>query len=337
MSEVEDNLRITTSLQNKIIRRQFLRPQARSSANQIPLNASQTVAAVLPYAGNMGFTPTASFYRHISHPVVCVDSAAWRLNIHGLVSNPLSVSLDDIENMQIVEMPCTLAAITSTPNNLLVGYALWKGIPLKGLLEYVGLREEAQYAQFTSANGYTTYLPLKILGKALLAYAMNGKTLPVDQGYPIRLIVPGVYDYKMPKWLQSIELVVAPSSGHYESRGWSANGAVQTTSAIFTPRPREIMNGKILFSGMAFAGTRAITQIELSIDDGEWMPVPFVPAGSGSWTPWQIDWLPPASADYLVKVRATDSEDFTQIDKLNLPVFPNGSSVTQSVIFRATM
>ena len=210
--------------------------------------------------------------------------------------------------MPAIEKAYTLAAITSTPNNLLMGHALWRGVPFKQLLDTVGSRPEIQYAQFRSANGYTTYLTIDKLDDAILAYAMNGEALPAEQGYPVRLIVPSVYDYKMPKWIQTIELVVAPSTGHYESRGWSADGVVQTTSAIFAPRPREIMSGRVVFSGMAFAGTRAITQIELSIDDGEWMPVPFKVAENGSWTRWQIDWLPPAPGDYLVKVRATDSK-----------------------------
>ncbi len=201
----------------------------------------------------------------------------------------------------------------------------------------MGLRPEAQYAQFRSANGYVTYLPIKMLDSAIFAYAMNGEALPVEQGFPVRLIVPGVYDYKMPKWVQSIELVDAPSSGHYESRGWSAVGHVQTTSAIFTPRLRETISGNVLFSGMAFAGTRAITQIELSIDDGDWMPVPFEAAQVGSWTRWQIDWLPPAPGDYMVKVRATDSGGFRQPDTTNLSVFPNGSSAIHAVVFRVSM
>lgn len=323
--------------QNNISRSQLLGFQPRFSTNHIPVNAPEMLKTILPYAGNTGFTPTSSFYRHITHNVTHVDLNEWRLNVHGLVTKSLSLSFDGILNMQSVEMPCTLAAITSMPNNLLVGHALWKGISFKRLLDEVGLPSEAQYAQFTSVNGYMTYLPLKLLDNALLAYEMNGEPLSAEQGYPMRLIVPGVYDYKMPKWLHSVELVASPSSGQYESRGWSADGVVQTTSAIFTPHVRESVNGTVSFSGMAFAGTRAIIQIELSIDDGDWMPVPFVPAEVGSWTRWHIDWQAPAPGDYLVKVRATDSDGFTQPDALNLPVFPNGSSAIHAVVFRVSM
>ena len=317
-------------------RSQFLHPHMRFSANQISIEPTRP-NHVLPYADSTGFTPIDSFFKHVSHEVMQVETATWQLSIDGLVGQPLGVSLDELKAMQVVEMACTLAAITSTPNNLLVGHALWRGVPLNRLLEQVGLRPEAHYAQFRSANGYSTYLPVDVLDQAILAYAMNGEPLSAEQGYPVRLIVPGLYDYKMPKWLQTVELVAAPSLGHYESHGWSTQGVVQTTSAIFTPRSRDTVDGPVLFSGMAFAGTKAITRIELSIDDGDWMPVPFKAAESGSWTCWQIDWLPPAPGDYLVKVRATDSEGFTQPDAQVAHVFPNGSSAIHAVVFRVSM
>jgi DMSO/TMAO reductase YedYZ molybdopterin-dependent catalytic subunit len=336
LNEVEANLRKTISPNNTITRSQFLRFNKRVPINQIPLLANQTLSAVFPYAEKSGYTPTSSFYRHVTHDVVQVDAELWRLDVRGLVDQPLSLSLDALQAMPAVERPCTLAAITSTPNNLLMGHALWKGVAVKALIDQVGLRLDARYAQVRSINGYVTYLSIEDLDKAVLAYAMNGESLPSEQGYPVRLIVPGVYDYKMPKWVQSIAFVASPASGLYESRGWSASGNVQTMSAIFTPHAREIVDNQVLFSGMAFAGTREITQIEVSIDDGDWMPVPFTPAESGSWTRWQIDWQPPATGDYLVKVRATDSDGFTQPDTANAPVFPNGSSAIHAVVFRVS-
>lgn len=329
-------MRKTITQQPLITRSQFLRPKTRFQ-NHISVEPPISLAPVLPYVGQAGFTPISSFFEDVSHDVMRIEADSWRLSVGGLVAQPSRLSLDEIQAMPAVEKAYTLAAITSTPNNLLMGHGLWRGVPLKQVLDKVGVRPDAQYVQFRSANGYATYLPIEKLNDSILAYTMNGEALPVEQGYPVRLIVPGVYNYKMPKWIQTIELVAQPSTGHYESRGWSADGVVQTTSAIFAPRPREVVSGKEVFSGMAFAGTRAITQIELSIDDGNWMPVPFEAAESGSWTRWQIDWLPPASGDYLVKVRATDSAGFTQPDSINLPVFPNGSSVIHSVVFRVSM
>ncbi len=330
-------MRIKTVQHPQITRSQFLRSRIGFPPNHISVKPTTTLTQELPYVGSTGFTPTANFYVHLSHEVMRVDSAAWRLNINGLVGKSLAFSLDEIQTMQAVEMAYTLAGIMSTPHNLLMGHALWRGVSLMHLLDRAGLQSEAQYAQFRSQNGYVTYLPIHMLDKAILAYAMNGEPLSADQGHPVRLIVPGVYDYKLPKWLQSVELVDTPSAGHFESRGWSAAGLVQTTSAIFTPRLREVLGEKVLFSGMAFAGARVISRIELSIDDGEWMPVSFKHAESASWTRWQIEWQPPAPGDYLVKVRATDSQGFTQPDTMKLPVFPNGSSAIHAVVFRVSM
>ncbi len=329
-------MRKTSFSKYTITRSQFLRFSNRAPVNQIQVSANPSVNAVLPYAAKTGYTPKTSFYKHVTHEVVHVDPVSWRLDIHGLVDQPLNLSLNALQAMPAVEMACTLAAITSTPNNLLMGHALWKGVSVKSLVDHVSLSSDVRYAQVRSANGYMTCLPVEQLEKALLAYAMNGEVLPAEQGYPVRLIVPGVYDYKMPKWVQSIEFVATSASGHYESRGWSAGGVVQTISAIFTPRPREIVGDNVVFSGMAFAGMRTITQIEVSIDDGDWMPVPFTPAEGGSWTRWQIDWQPPAMGDYWVKVRATDSEGFTQPEVVDFPVFPNGSSAIHAVVFRVS-
>ncbi len=314
-----------------------MRLQSPSFSNQVPVGVMSTAKTVYPYSGSRGFTPVSNFYRHINHLPFEVDTNTWRLKMHGLMKQPMSFSLAEMLKMPSVEMPCTLAAIISTPQNLLMGHALWSGIRFKQLLDRASPFNDAKYAQFTSVNGYVTYLPIKMLDQAILALAINGETLPVEQGYPARLIVPGVYDYKMPKWVQSVELVAAPVSGQYESRGWSTDGIVQTTSALFSPRMHEVVDGKVSFRGMAFAGTRIITKIEVSIDDGDWMPVSFVPAESGSWTCWQIDWQAPAPGDYLIKVRATDSHGFTQPDVTNSPIFPNGSSAIHAVVFRVSM
>ena len=330
-------MRVTTPQQTGITRSQFFRPPIGISTNQISVNADSIAVSVLPYVDRDGFTPNDHFYKHVNHSPIYVDVSDWHLTVGGLVEKPLRLSLDELHGWQRVEKPYTLAAVTSTPQNLLMGHALWRGMPLSVLLQDAAKRADALYAQFHSVNGYSTYLPIAMVEDAILAYEMNGKPMTAEHGYPVRLIVPGVYDYKMPKWVQSIELVSTPSSGLYESRGWSAEGLVQTTSAIFTPRLREHVSGKVLFSGMAFAGSRTIKRIELSIDDGDWMPVPFVAAEGGSWTRWQMDWMPPAPGDYLVKVRATDHDGFTQPDALNLPVFPNGSSANHAVVFRVSM
>ncbi len=304
--------------------------------NQIAVRELPRFSALLPFVESTGFTPNAHFYNHSVNDIPVIDAAVWRLNVTGLVEKALVLSLDDVLALPAVEVPYTLASIKSTPQNLLMGHAMWKGVSFKKLLERAGVSSDVHYGQFNSINGYSTYLPLEMLEDSVLAYEMNGAILPREQGFPMRLIVPGVYDYKSPKWLNTIEFMAAPSSGHFESRGWSADGWVQTTASVFSPNAHEVVSGKVTFSGMAYAGVREIAQIELSIDDGEWMPVSFENGEPGTWTRWQIDWMPPAPGDYLVKVRATDSEGFTQPASHATSVFPNGSSAIHAVVFRVS-
>jgi hypothetical protein len=193
---------------------------------------------------------------------------------------------------------------------------------------------DATHAQFEAEDGHTTFLRLKQLEGAVLAYTINGKDLTHDQGYPVRLIVPGVYGYKMPKWIRRVMLTLTPQPGFYEAQGWPTTGDVQTMSYICTPHHREVVNGTVKLSGIAFAGLRKIVQIEVSVDDAPWMPVNFEPGLPGASTNWQIDWTPPAPGDYLLKVRATDSQGYTQSDFLMTTPFPDGWNAIHSIVVR---
>lgn len=319
-------MRVTTTHHNHITRSQLFHPHKPLSNTSI----SSPFQSVLPHFDEAGLTPNTHFYKHGTHPVMQVDTAYWQL----VIDSALGVSLDELRRMDAVERPITVVAVSSTPQHFMMGNALWRGVPVRELLGDLLPRPDVKYAQFRSMNGYRTYLPVNLLDHALLAYEMNGERLSPEQGYPIRLVVPGVYDYKMPKWLTAIDLVADAPIGHYESQGLSGSGEVQTTSAILTPRARAVVDEQVYFSGVAFAGTRKVIRIELSIDDGEWMPVRFVDAVVGSWTRWQIDWTPPAAGDYVVKVRATDSAGFTQSVLSQDVIFPYGSSAIHSLVFR---
>lgn len=299
-------MRITNKQPTLMTRRQLLRARPLSVRPMTATIINQT-KAVMPYVDDAGVTPQAYFYQPVGHDVPVVNVEHWRLRLSGLVAQPIALAIEDVRAMQFVDLPATIVNMKSRPDQFLMGHAVWRGVPFKALLEQANVSVEAAYAAFRSNNGYTTYLPLETLKGAVLATEMNGEKLSISQGYPVRLIVPGVYDYKMPKWLTNIEFVAGQPAGYFESRGWSVTGEVQTSAMIFSPRVREQIEGVVTFSGMAFAGSRDITQVELSVDDGAWMPVPFVAAEQGSWTRWQIDWMPPAAGDYVVKVRATDT------------------------------
>lgn len=214
-----------------------------------------------------------------------------------------------------------------------MGSAVWRGVPFRTLLDEVTVQPAARFANFFAADDYATSIPFDKLPGALLVYGMNGEMLPQEYGFPARLIVPGLYGYKMPKWIQRVELAADPVIGLWEQRGWSVVGEVQTTSAILSPQHLETVSGTISFSGIAYAGNRSITNVEISIDDAPWMPTPFQQENTGQWAQWSIDWTPYTPGDYGIRVRATDSTGFTQPGEM--PIFPNGSMAIHSIIVRA--
>lgn len=306
--------------------------QLAQSPARLSVNPQNTVLS--PNMDSSGYTPTAHFFRQQLRPIAQIDPNTWSINLNGLVENPLTLTYGDLLAQPAVETPCTVACIGSTGRTPLIGHSLWRGVPVKDLMTQLTLLPEATHAQFTAVDGYTTYVRIEDLQDALLVYAMNGETLPHEHGFPLRLIVPGLYGYKMPKWIQRIEFTAAPTPGFWEGRGWSTTGVAQTTALIFTPRNLESVTGIVSLSGIAYAGARQINSIEISVDDGGWMPVTFTPSAAYSWTPWQIDWTPPAPGDYLFKIRATDSDGFTQPD--SAPAFPDGSNAVQAVVVRVT-
>lgn len=278
-----------------------------------------------------GYTPTAHFYRQQLRHVPQITPVFWTLRLYGLVDKPLALTHEDLLAMSTTALPCTLACVGSSDRNTRVGHALWSGVPMVSLLERVGMKANARYTQFYAADGYTTFVETDQLDGALLAYQMNGETLPREHGYPARLIVPGLYGYKMPKWIQRIEMTDTPKPGFWEERGWSASGAMQTGSAILSPHHMESVSQMVLLSGVAYSGECTITTVEISVDDGPWMPLPVTSSDPVSWSPWQIEWTAPAPGDYLIKVRSSDSSGFTQAE--NPPGFPGS---IPSIVVRIT-
>ncbi|NWG16346.1 MAG: molybdopterin-dependent oxidoreductase [Chloroflexi bacterium] len=279
-------------------------------------------------------TPTGDFFRQRLRHIPRIDPAFWAFGLGGLAAKPLVIPYETFMTLPTVELCATLVCVGSTPAHPLMSSARWRGVPLAALLADAQPKPEARFAQWYGADGYTTFTELSRLGEAILAYEMNGEPLPPEHGFPVRLIVPGVYGYKMPKWIQRLQLTDAPANGFWEQRGCSANGDVLTLSAITAPRHLESVRGPVVFEGFAFAGARLIAGVDISIDDGPWMPVPLGAAIPYTWRPWRITWTPPAPGNYRVKVRATDSDGFIQ--PAAAPAFPDGSTAIQTIIIRVT-
>jgi hypothetical protein len=285
-----------------------------------------------PFINKDGYTPTAHFYRQQLRYVPRITPVFWALRLYGAVKKPLTIIHEQLQTLETTTLPCTLACISSSARSAMVGHALWTGVPMRSLLEQVNPASNAGYAQLYATDGYTTYVETEKLANAVLAYEMNGEPLPQEHGYPARLIIPGLYGYKMPKWIQRIEFTDTPTPGFWEERGWSASGEMQTSSTIFSPHHMESVSGTISLNGIAYAGAQTITSVELSVNDGPWMPTTITESEPYSWTPWQLDWVAPEAGDYLIKVRASNSSGFTQNE--NAPTFPNGTTAIRNIVVR---
>lgn len=236
--------------------------------------------------------------QHQGKHIPNIHQENWGLILSGMVINPQVASYADLGGQPQAETACVIACEGS-----FVGHAVWQGAKLTTLLNEANLHPQARYARFDGADGYSTSIALEHLQNALLAYQMNRKTLSAAQGFPLRLIVPGLYGYKLPKWLMRIEISSQPYAGYWERHGKSQVGIIKPNSLIFTPHPESLLQGEVHLSGAAYSGLAPVSTVELSIDDGPWLSVPIMP---GPWTRWAINWTPPVPADYLIKIRATD-------------------------------
>ena len=262
---------------------------------------------------SIGITPNTAFFRQYARTPV-IDAASWGLSIGGTVRNPLSLSYADLLALPAARMVCTLVCAANAPGGERIGNVRWRGVKLDTLLDEFEIDASARFARLEAADGHITSIPLERLRDSLLSYAMNGEMLTPEQGFPARLIVPGLYDYKSPRWIERIELTDLPVVGDWEARGWPMDGTIRTTCGITEPRAMQVVSSPIRLEGYAFAGMRAVAAVEISIDSGEWMLVPFSPAPPNMWTRWAIDWPAPAIGDYQVRVRAWDGHHYTKPD-----------------------
>jgi DMSO/TMAO reductase YedYZ molybdopterin-dependent catalytic subunit len=246
--------------------------------------------------------PGTYYYHQQVRNVAPIHPDYWSFTVDTMGQTRLILSYEDLLALPASDTNSTL--ICSGNGSSRIDTSIWRGVSIPTLLDRLNIR--GRYARFLAADGYVTGLTLESLTQAMLVYAMNGEPLSHEHGFPARLLAPGHYGYKMPKWITRMELTDVEPIGFWEARGWSASGAVRTTATIISPRHQETARGSIIIRGRAYAGERGIGQIEVNIDDGPWMPVVFEPALPYCLTEWRIQWTPPTVGDYLIKVRASD-------------------------------
>ncbi|MFG3598974.1 molybdopterin-dependent oxidoreductase [Micromonospora chersina] len=302
-------------------------PTPATPAPPLPAGADLSLSRLAPFV-----TPNREFYRIDTALVVPqVDPATWRLRIHGRVRNPIELNFEDLLARPMVERYVTLACVSNEVGGDLIGNARWLGVPIRELLDEAQPEEGADQVVGRSVDGWTCGTPTAVLrdGRdALLAVGMNGEPLPVEHGFPVRMVVPGLYGYVSAcKWVTELELTsFADFDAYWVPRGWSAQGPIKTQSRIDTPRARgRLTAGPVTVAGVAWAQHRGIRRVEVRVDDGPWQEATLAPTPSvDTWVQWSWRWNA-GPGEHTLQVRATDADGETQPEQRR-PVAPDGAT-----------
>ena len=259
-----------------------------------------------------------------------VDVSLWRLDVVGEVERPYSIYYEALLDLPAIERPHTLECISNEIGGDLISTAVWTGVPMADLLARAAPKAGAFDVVLTSVDGYTDSIRLAkaLEPDTLVAYLMNGVTLPEDHGYPARALIPGIYGMKNVKWLTKIEAVTFDYQGYWMERGWSDVATYNTHVRIDAPAaPARPIEGRVVIAGLAFAGQRGISRVEVSTDGGRtWSDAQLeAPPGRHTWRRWRYVWTPPGAGRHRVVARATDGTGQAQT-AVERPPFPSGST-----------
>ena len=317
---------------------QFVLPAPATGADPIPEGAQVELAGMPPFV-----TPNADFYRiDTALAVPRVDPTRWELRVHGLVERELTLSFAELLAEPMLEKHLTLTCVSNAVGGDLVGNATWLGVPVRTLLERAGVLEGADMVLSRSVDGFTASTPLEALTDArdaLIAVGMNGQPLPAEHGYPVRMVVPGLYGYvSATKWLTELKVTrFEDDTAYWSTRGWSERGPIKIASRVDVPRSfadlSAAADGAVMLGGTAWAQQRGIAAVEVRIDDGEWRAAELgAEVSDDTWTQWSLRWEDAESGDHSVTVRATDGEGEVQTEERANPA-PDGASGWHTVRF----
>lgn len=313
-------------------------PAPARPAPSVPAGARLPVPGLTPYV-----TANRDFYRvDTAFLPPRVDPARWRLRVHGLVEREVELTFDELLAQPLVESFVTLTCVSNPVGGPYAGNARWLGRPVREILARAGPRPGADMVLSTSADGWTASTPLQVLtdpGRdALLAVGMNGQPLPVDHGFPARLVVPGLYGYvSATKWVVDLEVTrFADRTAYWTDRGWAPHGPVKLASRIDVPQPDSVLSaGPVAVAGVAWAQHIGIGAVEVSVDGGPWQGARLADTvGPDTWRQWRFDWAATAG-EHHVAVRATDARGRVQPAAVR-PVVPDGATGHHRVRLRIT-
>jgi DMSO/TMAO reductase YedYZ molybdopterin-dependent catalytic subunit len=283
----------------------------------------------------------ADFYRIDTALVVpAVDARDWRLRIHGMVDKELTLGYQDLLDRGLTEAWVTLCCVSNPVGGDLIGNAWWSGVRVADLLAEAGVQPGADAVKQTSEDGWTCGTPLAALTddrNAMLAVAMNGEPLPLEHGFPVRMVVPGLFGYvSATKWLVDLEVTSYDRfTAYWTDRGWSAKGPVKTQSRVEVPRDgADVDAGSVRVGGHAWAQHTGIDKVEYRVDGDPWREAELgrVP-GDDTWVQWSGT-VDVSAGDHSIAVRATDRSGYTQT-AARADVVPNGATGWHKVEFSA--
>nr|WP_188190893.1 molybdopterin-dependent oxidoreductase [Nonomuraea sp. SYSU D8015] len=302
-------------------------PRPTTPARPIPAGADLRISGLSSF-----ITRNADFYK-IDTALIApqVDPNEWMLRIHGMVDRPVEVTYAELLRMPLTEADVTLACVSNEVGGELVGNARWLGVRMPDLLRRAGLQADADMLLSTSADGFTCGTPVDVVmdGRdALFAVAMNGEVLPVDHGFPVRQVVPGLYGYvSATKWVVDIKVTrFDRDEAYWTPRGWSAKGPIKTQSRIDVPKAGgSLKAGGTTIAGVAWAQHKGIDAVEVRVDRGEWRQATLAEVpGPDTWRQWSIDW-DATPGRHTLEVRATDATGYTQTER-QAPPAPDGAT-----------
>lgn len=314
-------------------------PAPASRAAPVPRGADLRVKGVAPFV-----TPNGDFYRvDTVLRVPRIATGGWELKIHGKgVRTPLTFDFDELLRRDLIERDITMTCVSNQVGGPYVGNARWLGVPLAPLLREAGVRPPskggpADQLVARSEDGMTLGSPVETLmdGRdAMLAVGMNGRPLPFEHGFPVRMVVPGLYGYVSAcKWLRELELTTFDDYDVYwVKRDWGREAPIKTQSRIDTPKPlADVEAGKVTVAGVAWAQHKGVARVEIRVDDGPWSRARLAEEDTrDTWRQWLWEWEA-EPGEHRLEVRATDRAGSTQTAE-RVGTVPDGATGRHSVV-----
>lgn len=328
----------TTRNAVNVVRDALKLPAPKTRAAALPAGVQAPVQGVTPF-----LTPNADFYRIDTALIVPeIDPSSWKLRVHGMVEEEFTMGFDELLGSELIEAYVTLTCVSNVVGGNLIGNAKWLGFPLREVLARAKPKDGADMVLSTSIDGFSASTPLPVLQdgrNAMLAVGMNGEPLPFDHGFPVRMVVPGLYGFvSATKWVVDLEVTTfAEKAGYWTSRGWSSHGPIKTASRVEVPRAfGRVPAGKVSIGGSAWAQTKGISKVEVQLDDGAWLGAQLADEASvDTWRQWSYIWDNAPAGTHKVRVRAYDTAGELQIED-QAPPEPDGSTGWHSITFNVT-